>query len=90
MLAEATAIAAAMGVTLDLDIAAIAETNRRLAHRPSILQDLAAGRPMEIEALYGVPLEMARLAGVPTPMLDILIGLIKVKARARGLYPPAS
>jgi len=90
VLAEAVAIAAAMGITLDMDIAAIAETNKRLAHRPSILQDLTAGRPMEIEALYGVPLLMARLAGVPTPMLDVLVGLMKVKARARGLYRPAS
>jgi 2-dehydropantoate 2-reductase len=88
VLREAIAIAAAMGITLDLDIPAIAETNKNLAHRPSILQDLSANRPMEIEALYGVPLEMARMAGVPTPMLDVLVGLIKVKARARGLYGP--
>ena len=86
VLAEAIAIAAAMGITLDLDIPGIAEMNKALAHRPSILQDLSAGRPMEIEALYGVPLEMARMTGVPTPMLDVLVGLIKVKARARGLY----
>jgi 2-dehydropantoate 2-reductase len=90
VVAEAVAVAAAMGITLDLDIAAIAETNRRLAHRPSILQDLTSGRPMEIEALYGVPLQMARLAGVPTPLLDVLVGLIKVKAHARGLYHPTS
>jgi 2-dehydropantoate 2-reductase len=89
VLHEAIAVAAAMGITLDLNIPAIAEMNKALAHRPSILQDLTAGRPMEIEALYGVPLEMARLAGVATPMLDILVGLIKVKARARGLYRPA-
>ncbi|HEX3994888.1 MAG TPA: 2-dehydropantoate 2-reductase [Acetobacteraceae bacterium] len=90
MLTEAVAVAAGMGITLNMNIAAIAETNKRLAHRPSILQDLTSGRPMEIEALYGVPLELARLAGVPTPMLDVLVGLIKVKARARGLYHPAS
>ena len=89
LLTEAMAIAAAMGITLDMDIAAVAEANKRLAHRPSILQDLAAGRPMEIEALYGVPLEMARMANVPTPMLDVLVGLIKVKARARGLFQTA-
>jgi 2-dehydropantoate 2-reductase len=86
ILGEAIAVAASMGVTLDLDIPAIAETNKQLAHKPSILQDLSAGRPMEIEALYGVPLQMARMAGVPTPMLDVLVALIKVKARARGLY----
>jgi 2-dehydropantoate 2-reductase len=90
VLREAIALAAAMGITLTLDIPAIAETNRKLAHRPSILQDLTAGRPMEIEALYGVPLEMARMAGVPTPMLDVLVGLIKVKAHARGLYRATS
>jgi 2-dehydropantoate 2-reductase len=86
VLGEAIAVAAAMGITLDLDIPAIAAMNEKLAHRPSILQDQTAGRPMEIEALYGVPLEMARIAGVPTPMLDVLVGLIKVKARARGLW----
>ncbi len=89
VLAEAIAVAAAMGITLDMDIPAIAEMNKSLAHRPSILQDLTAGRPMEIEALYGVPLEMARMAGVATPMLDVLVSLIKVKARARGLWRPS-
>ena len=89
LLTEAVAVAAAMGVKLNLDIPAIAEMNKTLAHRPSILQDLTAGRKMEIEALYGVPLEIARMAGVPTPMLDVLVALIKVKARARGLYSAA-
>ena len=42
---------------------------------------------MEIDALYSLVLEMARLAEVPTPTLDLLVSLIKVKARARGLYP---
>ena len=89
VLTEVVAVAAAMGIRLDMDIPGIAETNKALAHRPSILQDLTAGRPMEIEALYGVPLEMARMTGVPTPMLDVLVGLIKVKARARGLWRAA-
>jgi 2-dehydropantoate 2-reductase len=86
LLSEAIAVAAAMGITLDLNIPAIAEMNKSLAHHPSILQDQTAGRPMEIEALYGVPLQIARMTGVPTPTLDILAALIKVKARARGLY----
>jgi 2-dehydropantoate 2-reductase len=41
---------------------------------------------MEIDALYSVPLDLARMAGVTTPMLDLLVGLIKAKARTRGLY----
>jgi 2-dehydropantoate 2-reductase len=42
---------------------------------------------MEIDALYTVPLEMARMMGVPTPTLDLLVSLIKVRARVAGLYP---
>ena len=86
MVAEGEAVARAMGVILHLDMAQIVATNTRLRHRPSILQDLQAGRPMEIDALYSVPLDMARMAGVATPALDLLVSLIKVKARARGLY----
>ena len=86
MMAEAEAVARAMGITLDLDLQQITAINTHLQHRPSILQDLQAGRPMEIDALYSVPLDMARLLDVPTPTLDLLVSLIKVKARARGLY----
>jgi 2-dehydropantoate 2-reductase len=86
MVAEADAVGRAMGIALDLDLDQIVAINTQLQHRPSILQDLQAGRPMEIDALYSMPLEMARLAGVPTPTLDLLVSLIKVKARARGLY----
>jgi 2-dehydropantoate 2-reductase len=86
MLAEAQAIALAMGYRLDIDAERVVATNMKLAHRPSILQDLEASRPMEIDALYTVPLDMARLMGVPTPTLDLLVAMIKVRARAAGLY----
>jgi 2-dehydropantoate 2-reductase len=86
MLVEAQAIALAMGYRLEIDADRVVATNTQLAHRPSILQDLEAGRPMEVDALYSVPLEMARMVGVPTPTLDLLVAMIKVKARAKGLY----
>ena len=41
---------------------------------------------MEIDALYGVPLDMAQMMGVETPTLDLLAAMIRVKARAAGLY----
>jgi 2-dehydropantoate 2-reductase len=84
--AEAEAIAAAMGHRPDIDIERVVAANMQLAHRPSILQDLEAGRPMEIDALYSVPLEMARMMDIVTPTLDLLAAMIKVKARAAGLY----
>src|SRR6202161_3481746 len=52
MLAEAQAIALAMGFQLGIDAEHVVATNTQLAHRPSILQDLEAARPMEIDALY--------------------------------------
>jgi 2-dehydropantoate 2-reductase len=86
MLAEAQAIALATGYPLDIDADRVVATNTQLAHRPSILQDLEAGRPMEIDALYTVPLEMARLMQVPTPTLDLVVAMIRLKAQAMGLY----
>jgi len=86
LLAEALALAAAMGFPVELDVEQVVATNSKLAHRPSILQDLEAGRRMEIDALYSVPLQMAQAAGVPMPTLEVLAGLIKVKAGERGLY----
>jgi 2-dehydropantoate 2-reductase len=86
LLAEALALAAAMGFPVEVDIDQVVATNIRLAHRPSILQDLEAGRRMEIDALYSVPLQMAKAAGVPMPTLEVLAALIRVKARERVLY----
>ncbi|HEY6431663.1 MAG TPA: 2-dehydropantoate 2-reductase [Acetobacteraceae bacterium] len=85
-LAEAEAVARAMGRSPVVDVERIVATNAKLGHRPSILQDLEAGRPMEVDALYTVTLEMARMVGVATPTLDLLVSLIKVRARAAGLY----
>ena len=56
-------------------------------HKPSVLQDLELGRPLEFEVLFDRPLQLARLAGVATPMLDLLIGLA---ARAADIDPPLS
>jgi 2-dehydropantoate 2-reductase len=86
VVAEAIALIAAMGRDATLDVDRVVAINTTLGHRPSILQDLEAGRPMEIDALYGVPLEMAEMVGVPMPTLALLAALIRVRARAAGLY----
>jgi len=57
------------------------------AHRTSMLQDLLASRPMEIEALVGAVAELGRLVEVPTPMLDSLYALVKLRAIEAGCYP---
>ena len=90
MVREAEAVARAMGRAPEVDLDRILAVNQRLSHRPSILQDLEAGRPMEIDALYSVFQELARLVAVPTPTLDLLFALIRVRAREAGLYRGAA
>jgi len=86
LLAEAKSLAAEIGFPVDLDPEQVVATNTKLAHRPSILQDLEAGRRMEIDALYSVPLQMAQAAGIPMPTLNLLAALIRAKALEKGLY----
>ena len=42
-------------------------------HRTSMLQDLEAGRHLELEPILGAVVEIGRLTGVGTPTLDILL-----------------
>jgi 2-dehydropantoate 2-reductase len=87
LMAEAQALIRAMGCATEVDVERIVGVNTKLGHRPSVLQDLMAARPMEIDALYTVPLEMAKSAGVPTPTMAMLAALIRVRAREEGIYP---
>lgn len=86
MLAEATALAHAMGCEVTLNQDKVMAANLASRHKPSILQDLEIGRPMEIDALYATPLELARKLGVAMPVFELLVTLTKVRARAAGLY----
>lgn len=86
IIAEGEAIAYALGAVSRADPEAQMENGRRSRHKPSILQDLERGRPMEVDAIYTVPLELARLAGVATPTLDLIVALLRLRARAAGLY----
>ncbi|HTJ59371.1 MAG TPA: 2-dehydropantoate 2-reductase [Devosiaceae bacterium] len=90
ILAEAAAIAEALGCRPSRDTEGRIASMRNLAHKNSILQDLERGRPMEIEAIYRTPLELARMAKVPTPVLDWVIALATLRARAAGLLPEAA
>ncbi|MBN8873515.1 MAG: 2-dehydropantoate 2-reductase [Rhodospirillales bacterium] len=86
VMAEATALARALGADPKADHEARIANGRTLDHKPSILQDLELGRPMEIDGIFDAPLALARLAGVATPRLDLLVALCKLRARAAGLY----
>ncbi len=85
VVAEAQALIAALGCQSKVDFEAFLKINMTLGHRPSILQDLMARRPMEVNALYEVPLQLAAMTGVPMPTLALLAALIRVKVRALEL-----
>ena len=86
ILAEGVALAAALGCKTAPNAEGQIRNASQSNHKTSILQDLELGRPMEIEALYGVPLELARMHGVETPVLDMLAGMVRARARQAGLY----
>ena len=58
------------------------------AHKMSMLQDLERGRSMEIEPLVGVIAELGRLLDVPTPTTDIVLALIRQRARSGPCNEP--
>jgi 2-dehydropantoate 2-reductase len=80
---EGMAIAAALGHPVGADVEKNVLRSVTLAHRPSILQDLEAGRALEFDALLEVPLQLARQAGVSAPTLELLVALAR-KSVGRG------
>ena len=59
------------------------------AFKTSMLQDVAARKPVELDALVAVVRDIGRLVQVPTPFTDALLGLARLQARTLGLYPAA-
>lgn len=56
------------------------------AFKTSMLQDVEAGKAVELDALVTVVKELGTLTGVTTPFTDALLGLSRLQARVRGLY----
>jgi 2-dehydropantoate 2-reductase len=59
------------------------------AVKTSMLQDVSAGRAIELDAIVAVVREIGQRVGIATPHIDALLGLTRLMARVRGLYPPA-
>jgi 2-dehydropantoate 2-reductase len=51
-----------------------------------MLQDMEAGKPLEIDGLLTGTLEVARKAGVAATFTHSLLGLIRLRAQASGQY----
>jgi 2-dehydropantoate 2-reductase len=65
-----------------------AVTRKLGAFKTSMLQDVQAGKPVELDALVSAVRELGQMTGVDTPFTDALLGLSRLHARGLGLYPP--
>ena len=84
---EVLAIGRAVGVDADIDPEARIDMARALGRfKTSMLQDLEAGKPLEIDGLLAGTLEIARKAGVRAPYTESLYGLIRARAQSTGQY----
>ena len=84
IMCEASAVAAKLGldlpVTIDQRIAGAAKVGE---HKTSMLQDLEAGRPMELEAIVGAIVELGQRVGVPMPRTETVYACAKLLSQAQ-------
>jgi 2-dehydropantoate 2-reductase len=84
---EAKAIGEKIGIPIDQQPEDRHAVTRKLgAFRTSMLQDVDAGKPVELDALVSAVRELGQLTQVATPFTDALLGLSRLHAQQRGLY----
>ncbi len=65
----------------------MAVTRKLGAFKTSMLQDVEAARPVELDALVSAVREIGQKIGMETPNVDTLLGIARLHASLRGLYP---
>ena len=89
-MAEAAAIGQRIGVPIEQDAEDRHAVTAKLGvFKTSMLQDVEAGRPIELDAVVTAVQEIGRALGLSTPNVDALLGLTRLFARVHGLYPQA-
>ena len=79
IMAETEAVAARLGIELPISIdQRMAGAEKVGAHKTSMLQDLEAGRPMELEAVVGAVVELGDKLGVPVPTIRAVYACAKM------------
>jgi len=84
--------AAAVGARIGCDVRESADDRQAVTRKlgvfkTSMLQDVEAGRSIELDALVGAVREIGQRVGVATPLIDALFGLTRLFGQLRGLYP---
>jgi 2-dehydropantoate 2-reductase len=84
IMAETEAVAARLGIELPISIAQrMAGAEKVGPHKTSMLQDLEAGRPMELEAVVGAVVELGDRLGVPMPTTRTVYACAKLLDQKR-------
>lgn len=87
MMQEALDVGEALGLSMEMSVEDRIDLGAELGEfKPSILQDLELGRPLEIDAMVTVVSEMGEIANVATPTIDTVLALLRGRARLAGLY----
>jgi 2-dehydropantoate 2-reductase len=89
VMAEAEAVANRLGIELPISIdQRMAGAEKVGAHKTSMLQDLEAARPMEIEAVVGAVVELGERLGVPMPATRAVYACVKLLDERRQHAQP--
>jgi 2-dehydropantoate 2-reductase len=79
MMAEAQAVAEHLGITFRVPLDKRIEGARKVGkHKTSMLQDVEAGRPIEVDALVGSVVELGDLTGIPVPTIRAIFQAAKL------------
>ncbi len=79
MMLEAQAIAHRLGIDFGIKLEQRIDGAERVgAHKTSMLQDIEAGRPTEVDAIVGAVAELGRIVGVATPAIDAIYAATKL------------
>lgn len=90
-MAEAAAVGAQIGCPIEQSGEERLAVARQLgAFKTSMLQDSEASRPLEIDAIVTAVHEIGAKLGMATPNIDTVLGLVRLMARTRGLYPASA
>ncbi|YAF95237.1 MAG: 2-dehydropantoate 2-reductase [Nodularia sp. CChRGM 3473] len=79
MMTEAQMIAEKLGIEFGITLEQRINGAEKVgAHKTSMLQDIEAGRPTEVEAILGAVIELGRLTQIPTPYMDTVYANVKL------------
>src|SRR5207247_982815 len=85
IMAETEAVAATLGIELPISIdQRMAGGEKVGAHKTSMLQDLEAGRPLELDAIVGAVVELGERLNVPMPSTRTVYACAKLLDEKRS------